>query len=155
MYYCYVHHQVAPSDWCSRSPTRSQLELTLLASRLPFLIFSRWRSFCLWYWRVNLPEICFWEMWLIIPQDAVPGYNGIVDHGCRVDGCRDNDTRLWGWSWWFDLITSWYKVMKMILMICCRWHNDTRLWRWSSRFVVDDIMIRSYEDDLHDLLSMT
>ena len=27
-------------------------------------------------------------------QDAVPGYNGIVDHGCRVDGCRDNDTRL-------------------------------------------------------------
>ena len=36
----------------------------------------------------------FWEMWLIIPQDAVPGYNGIVDHGCRVDGGRDNDTRL-------------------------------------------------------------
>ena len=23
----------------------------------------------------------------------MPGYNGIVDHGCRVDGCRDNDTR--------------------------------------------------------------
>ena len=26
-------------------------------------------------------------------QDAVPGWNGIVDHGCRIAGCRDNDIR--------------------------------------------------------------
>jgi len=29
-------------------------------------------------------------------QDAVPGWNGIVDHGCRVAGCRDNDIRIIG-----------------------------------------------------------
>jgi len=29
-------------------------------------------------------------------QDAVPGWDGIVDHGCRVAGCRDNDIRIIG-----------------------------------------------------------
>jgi len=29
-------------------------------------------------------------------QDAVPGWNGIVDHGCRIAGCRDNDIRIIG-----------------------------------------------------------
>lgn len=29
-------------------------------------------------------------------QDAFPGYDGIVDHGCRVAGCRDNDIRILG-----------------------------------------------------------
>jgi len=29
-------------------------------------------------------------------QDAVPGWDGIVDHGCRQAGCRDNDIRIIG-----------------------------------------------------------
>merc|ERR1712198_91261 len=29
-------------------------------------------------------------------QDAVPGGDGIVDHGCRQAGCRDNDIRIIG-----------------------------------------------------------
>merc|ERR1719402_1178502 len=29
-------------------------------------------------------------------QDAVPGWDGIVDHGCRIAGCRDNDIRIIG-----------------------------------------------------------
>jgi len=29
-------------------------------------------------------------------QDAVPGFNGIIDKGCRVAGCRDNDIRVIG-----------------------------------------------------------
>merc|ERR1719239_151132 len=29
-------------------------------------------------------------------QDAVPGFNGIVDKGCRQAGCRDNDIRIIG-----------------------------------------------------------
>ena len=38
----------------------------------------------------------FTSSFLDLLQDAVPGFNGIVDHGCRVDGCRDNDTRIVG-----------------------------------------------------------
>merc|ERR1719323_994200 len=29
-------------------------------------------------------------------QDAIPGFNGIVDKGCRQAGCRDNDIRIIG-----------------------------------------------------------
>jgi len=29
-------------------------------------------------------------------QDAVPGFNGIIDKNCRVAGCRDNDIRVIG-----------------------------------------------------------
>ena len=38
----------------------------------------------------------FAESFSDLLQDAVPGWNGIVDHGCEVGGCRDNDIRIIG-----------------------------------------------------------
>ena len=45
---------------------------------------------------VGTYTVGFAESFSDLLQDVVPDWNGIVDHGCTVGGCRDNDIRIIG-----------------------------------------------------------